>query len=112
MFIQNLSRVKELIIGEEIKKPAYNAFAVVRDVEIFVPMDRSRMEEEVTRLKKEILKIEKEIQFTKKKLSNDKFLSYAPAEVVEEVKEKASEYQTRRDQLEENLKKIKEALSR
>ena len=110
MFIQNLSRVKELIVGKRIEKPAYNAFAVVRDVEIFVPMDRSRMEEEVSRLKKEMLKIEKEIQFTKKKLSNDKFLSYAPAEVVDEVKEKTLEYQRRRDQLEENLKKIMEAL--
>jgi valyl-tRNA synthetase len=111
MFIQNLPRVKELMIGGRIEKPSYNAFAVIRDVEIFVPMDRSRMEEEVSRLKKEILKIEKEIQFTEKKLSNDQFLSNAPAEVVGEVKEKALEYLRRRDQLGENLKKIKEALS-
>jgi valyl-tRNA synthetase len=111
MFIQNLPRVKELMVGRRIEKPAYNAFAVVRDIEIFVPMDRSRMEEEVSRLKKEILKIEKEIQFTEKKLSNDQFLSNAPAEVVGEVKEKALEYRRRRDQLGENLKKIKEALS-
>jgi valyl-tRNA synthetase len=111
MFIRNLPRVKELMIGGRIEKPSYNAFAVIRDVEIFVPMDRSRMEEEVSRLKKEILKIEKEIQFTEKKLSNDQFLSNAPAEVVGEVKEKALEYRRRRDQLGENLKKIKEALS-
>ena len=62
-FIQNLARVKNLRIGEEVEKPAYSAFAVVRDVEIFVPMDRSRMEEEARRLQKEIAKIEKEIAF-------------------------------------------------
>jgi len=110
IFIQNLPRVKELMIGGRIEKPAYNAFAVARNVEIFVPMDRSRMEEEVSRLQKEILKIEKEIKFTEKKLSNEQFLSNAPAEVVEEVKEKALEYRRRCDKLGENLRKIKEAL--
>jgi len=110
MFIENLPRVKELKIGGRIEKPPYNAFAVVRDVEIFVPMDRSRMEEEVRRLQKEMLKIEKEIMLTEKKLSNEQFLSHAPADVVEEVKEKALEYRRRRDKLGENLRKIKEAM--
>ncbi len=110
MFIENLPRVKELKIGGRIEKPPYNAFAVVRDVEIFVSMDRSRMEEEVRRLQKEMLKIEKEIMLTEKKLSNEQFLSNAPADVVEEVKEKALEYRGRRDKLGENLRKIKEAL--
>jgi valyl-tRNA synthetase len=111
MFIENLPRVKELKIGGRIEKPPYNAFAVVRDVEIFVSMDRSQMEEEVRRLQKEMLKIEKEIMLTEKKLSNEQFLSNAPADVVEEVKEKALEYRGRRDKLGENLRKIKEALS-
>ena len=110
MFIENLPRVKELKIGGRIEKPPYNAFAVVRDVEIFVSMDRSQMEEEVRRLQKEMLKIEKEIMLTEKKLSNEQFLSNAPADVVEEVKEKALEYRGRRDKLGENLRKIKEAL--
>jgi valyl-tRNA synthetase len=110
MFIENLPRVKELKIGGRIEKPPYNAFAVVRDVEIFVPMDRSRMEEEVRRLQKEMLKIEKEIMLTEKKLSNEQFLSHAPVDVVEEVKEKALEYRRRRDKLGENLRKIKEAM--
>ena len=79
---------------------------VVRDVEIFVPMDRSRMEEEAKRLQKEILKIEKESAFVIKKLSNEQFLSKAPPEVVQEVKEKALEFRTQREKLEESLNKI------
>ncbi|MGD0916153.1 MAG: valine--tRNA ligase [Thermodesulfobacteriota bacterium] len=110
-FILHLAKVKDLKIGRKTEKPEYSAFSVIRGVEIFVPMDRSRIEEEVSRLQKEILKIEKEIAFTEKKLSNKQFLSNAPPEVVEEVKEKALEYQTRSEKLEENLRKIKEALS-
>ena len=110
LFIQNLAKVKELIIGDNIGKPVYSAFALVRDVEIFVPMDRSRIEEEAKRLQKEILKTEKEIAFVVKKLSNEQFLSKAPSEVVQEVKDKAQEYRLVRDKLEEGLQRIKEVL--
>jgi valyl-tRNA synthetase len=109
-FIQNLAKVRGVIIGEKIEKPPYGAFNVIRDVEIFVPMDRSRMEEEGKRLQKEIQKIEKDILFVEKKLSNEQFLSRAPKDVVEEEKEKATQYRERRSKLEESLKKIKDAL--
>jgi valyl-tRNA synthetase len=108
--IQNLARVKEVIIGEKIEKPLYSAFNVIRDVEICVPMDRSRMEEEGRRLQKEIQKIEKDIAFVEKKLSNEQFLSRAPKDVVEEEKGKAAQYRDRRSKLEESLRKIKDAL--
>jgi valyl-tRNA synthetase len=110
LFVRNLARVKSLMIGEEIERPAHSAFAVVQNAEIFVPMDRSRMEEEGRRLQKEISKVEKEIQFVEKKLSNEQFMAKAPAEVVQEEKEKALQYRDRRDRLDERLKKIQEAL--
>jgi valyl-tRNA synthetase len=109
-FIQFLALVKEFKFGRDLEKPLYSAFVVVRDVEIFVPMERSRMEEEAKRLQKEILKIEKEGAFVMKKLSNEQFLSKAPPEVVQEVKEKALEFRTQREKLEESLNKIKEML--
>jgi valyl-tRNA synthetase len=68
------------------------------------------MEEEARRLQKEILKVEKESAFVMKKLSNEQFLSKAPPEVVQEVKEKAQEFRTQREKLEESLAKIKEML--
>jgi valyl-tRNA synthetase len=110
-YIRNLAKVQELRIGGNIENPKSCAFAVVRGVEIFVPMDRSRMEEEVKRLQKEKLKIGKEILLTEKKLSNEQFITHAPPEVIEEVKGKALEYRKRCDTLEENLKKLMETLS-
>jgi valyl-tRNA synthetase len=68
------------------------------------------MEEEVKRLQKDILKIEKESVFIMKKLSNEKFLSKAPPEIVQEVKEKALGFRTQREKLEESLMKIKEMM--
>jgi valyl-tRNA synthetase len=56
------------------------------------------------------MKIEKEIAFVNQKLSNEQFLSKAPSDVVQEEKEKALQYQAVREKLQENLKKIEEAL--
>jgi valyl-tRNA synthetase len=109
-FIQFLALVKEFKFGWDLEKPVYSAFVVIRGVEIFVPMERSRMEEEARRLQKEIVKIEKESVLVMKKLANEQFLSKAPPEVVQEVKEKALEFRTQREKLEESLHKIKEML--
>lgn len=110
-FIQNLAKVSELTIGDDIKKPPHSAFAQVQEVEVFVPMDRSKMEEELRRLQKESLKVDKDIVFVGKKLSNEQFLSKAPPEVVQEEKEKALGYRALKAKLEEGIKKIQEALS-
>jgi valyl-tRNA synthetase len=110
-FIQFLALVKEFKFGRDFEKPLYSAFVAIRGVEIFVPMERSRMEEEARRLQKEILKIEKESAFVIKKLSNEQFVSKAPPEVVQEVKEKALEFRTQREKLEESLHKIREMLT-
>jgi valyl-tRNA synthetase len=109
-FIRSLALVKEFQFGRDLEKPRYSAFTAVREIEIFVPMSRSRMEEEAKRLQKEIMKIEKESAFVMKKLSNEQFLSKAPPEVVQEVKEKALEFRTRRERLEESLNKLKEGI--
>jgi valyl-tRNA synthetase len=109
-FIQFLALVKDFRFGRDIEKPLYSAFVAVRDIEIFVPMERSRMEEEARRLQKEMFKTEKESAFVMKKLSNEQFLSKAPPEVIQEVKEKALEFRTQREKLQESLNKIKEML--
>ena len=109
-FIQSLALVNQFKFGRDLEKPHHSAFAAARDVEIFIPMERSRMEEEAKRLQKEILKIEKESALVMKKLSNEQFLSKAPPEIVQEVKEKASEFRIQRDKLEESLNKIKEMI--
>jgi len=110
-FIQSLALVEAFEFGRNLEKPLYSAFVAVRGVEIFVPMEKSRMEEEARRLQKEIAKIDKESTFVLKKLSNEQFLSKAPRDIVEEVKGKAKEFHSQREKLEESLNKIKEMLT-
>jgi valyl-tRNA synthetase len=105
-----LSKVKKLTVSEAAERPPFSAFAEAGGVEIFVPMERSRMEEEILRLQKEMGKIEKDIAFVRRKLSNEQFVLKAPSEVVQEEKEKALQYQTRREKLEESIRRIKQTL--
>lgn len=110
IFIETLGKVKEVKIGKELRRPPCSAFIQVQDVEIFIPMETSRMESEMKRLQKEILKVEKEIAFVRRKLSNEQFLEKAPPEVVSEEKAKVEGYQLLKSRLEENLKRVQEAL--
>ncbi|MCX8116341.1 MAG: valine--tRNA ligase [Desulfobacterota bacterium] len=109
-FLRFLALVKELKVGPQVEKPLYSAYALVQGAELFVPMDRDRMEEEARRLQKEIGKIEKESAFILKKLSNEQFLSKAPPEVVQEVRLKAESFRTQREKLEESLRRIQTLL--
>jgi valyl-tRNA synthetase len=110
VFIETLARVKELRIGKDLRRPPCSAFVQVQEAEIFIPMDPSRMESEKRRLQKEIAKVEKEIAFVNRKLSNEQFLAKAPPEVVSEEKSKVADYQLLKSKLEENLRKVQEAL--
>ncbi len=110
VFIETLARVKELRIGKDLRRPPCSAFVQVQEAEIFIPMDPSRMESEKRRLQKEIAKVEKEIAFVSRKLSNEQFLAKAPPEVVSEEKSKVADYQLLKSKLEENLRKVQEAI--
>ncbi|MAK61808.1 MAG: valine--tRNA ligase [Ponticaulis sp.] len=57
-----------------------------------VVSDALDIEAEKLRLSKEIAKIDKEIETIIKKLGNEKFVSRAPAEVVEEQKQRLADY--------------------
>ena len=63
--------------------------------------------QEMERLSKEIRKAEKEIGLLEKKLSNQKFISRAPTEVVQENQERLSSYKASRDKFSEAIQRLK-----
>ena len=78
------------------------------DLEVLVPMaGLIDKDAEIARLGKEVDKISKELQRLQGKLSNEKFTSKAPADVVEKQKAKLSDAQASFDRLHEQLEKIK-----
>ncbi|MFB0507310.1 MAG: valine--tRNA ligase [Thermodesulfobacteriota bacterium] len=108
-YVIHLARVDRLSFITSGQKPRDAARAVLRDMEILVPMGKGLdLEGEVRRLKKEIHKVEKDLEIADRKLSNDEFISKAPEEVVEKVKLKKEALLIREKKLRESLGKILE----
>jgi valyl-tRNA synthetase len=85
-----------------------SARTVVRaDIEVVVPLvGLVDLDAERARIQKEIAKAEKEIAALDKKLSNDKFVANAPAEVVEEVRTRRADEASRRQRLQNALEAL------
>ena len=66
-------------------------------------------DKEIQRLEKEINKLHSELTAVDKKLANEGFLSKAPADVIDKVKEKQSALLEKHQKLQINLDRIKAA---
>ena len=103
--VQALAKVEELSIASGVPKPEASATAVFGQNQVHVLLKGLLdFEEERKRLGKEVKKIEKEMEVSQKKLSNNQFLAKAPAEIVEEVKEKVKTFSLKLEKLNENLR--------
>lgn len=103
--IQTLAKVEELSIASGVPKPEASATAVFGQNQVHVLLKGLLdFEEERKRLGKEVKKIEKDMQISQKKLSNSQFLAKAPAEIVEEVKEKVKTFSLKLEKLNQNLR--------
>ena len=91
-FIKKLASANEIIIG---KAPTTDgmACAVSADAKAYIPVgELIDVEKEKVRLEKEKSRLNSEIERIDKKLSNQGFVSKAPAAVVEEEKKKREDY--------------------
>ena len=87
--IINLARLRSLEFQNTGKKPKSSATAVVNSASIFVLLEGIiDFAKETTRLEKEITKLAAELTSVAKKLQNEGFLSKAPPDVIEKVREK------------------------
>ena len=103
--IKNLAKVEDATIASGIPKPEASATAVFGQNQIHVLLKGILdFQEERKRLEKQIEKIEKEIKASNRKLSNRGFLEKAPAEIVEEVREKVETMTLKLEKLNQNLR--------
>jgi valyl-tRNA synthetase len=103
-FFASLDTRATLTFQTDGEKPHHALSAVVGDVEVFLPLSGEELTKEIERLTKERARLQNDIARKDKQLSNENFVSRAPAEVVE--KERA-----RRGELAETLKKVEERLA-
>ncbi|SHH02024.1 valine--tRNA ligase [Tepidibacter thalassicus] len=85
--------------------------AVIDGAQIYIPLDELvDFEKEIERLEKERIKLEGELKRVNGKLSNEGFLSKAPARLVEEEKAKKEKYEEMMKSVLERLDNLKAKL--
>jgi len=107
-YIKSIARVEELIVDVNLQKPKASASAVVKGFDLFIPLEGLiDLDVERERTEKEIKRLEGMIMGVNKKLSNERFVNNAPAEVVEKEKTKQADWQNAIDKLKIVLGELK-----
>ena len=105
--IKSLCGIREISVGEFLDKPPHSAVAVIRDMEIFLPLEGLidiALEQE--RLEKREADLKIYISNIQKKLSKRDFLSRAPKKVVEREGKKLIEMNNELKMLTINLEML------
>lgn len=108
-YFEKLASASEVIILSSKEEAPENVVTVVsKGAEIYMPLlELVDVEKELERLNKEKAKLESEIDRVEKKLSNERFVSKAPAEVVEEEKSKGEKYKEMYKAVLESIENLK-----
>ncbi len=103
-YFTRLAKVDSITSGNSVDKPKPAVSAVVRNLEIFIPLaGLIDPEQEKARLSKQLEKLQKELDGISRKLGNQNFIQNAKPEVVEKEKEKHLEIQTKVDLIQAQL---------
>jgi len=106
-FVKSLAKLESIVWLNQEEAPM-SATQLVGSMEVLVPMaGLIDTQAEIARLTKAIDKASKEIQRFEGKLNNEKFVSNAPAELVEKEQAKLSDAKNSHSKLAEQLEKIK-----
>ena len=106
VFMSRLASASETEVGDSFDIEGAVSI-VTEDAKIYIPMgDLVDFEAEKARLGKELEKVRKDLEFVNSKLSNENFVSKAPAKVVEAQKEAAAKYAEKISMLEESIAKL------
>ncbi|HHW37613.1 MAG TPA: valine--tRNA ligase [Bacillales bacterium] len=97
----------ELTIATELTTDEKAMTAVVTGAELSLPLEGLlNIDEEIARLQKELEKLNAEVDRVQKKLSNEKFVGKAPANVVEEERKKEQDYLEKRATVEARIQEL------
>ena len=105
IFLQKLAKLESVELASELPMSAMH---LVGKMEVHLPLagfiDKDA---EIARLDKEIAKLQQEIERTEKKLSNEAFVSKAPAEVVAKEQAKIDQAKATASKLKEQQEQLK-----
>ncbi|WP_100656684.1 valine--tRNA ligase [Alteromonas flava] len=109
LYLTRMAKLESIkVLGINETAPA-SASAIVGEMEVLIPMaGLIDKEAELARIAKAVEKIEKDVQRTQGKLSNENFVSKAPAAVIEKEQQKLAEASQQLHKLQEQQKTIQE----
>ncbi|MDQ7063163.1 MAG: valine--tRNA ligase [candidate division KSB1 bacterium] len=108
-YFHQLGQVDQLTVGAKLQRPKFSATAVVRNLEIFMPLEGLiDIEVERNRLEKEKQRLERLLAELNKKLQNQDFLTRAPKQVVEREEQKKKHFEITLEKIRENLAQLTE----
>lgn len=102
----SLAKVKELkVMNKSESRPGKSVMNATTHTEVFLLLDGVvDIEAHKQKLERDLVKAKKEFEKYDKKLTNEKFMSNAPDDVVAEVRFNAQEFENKVKSIEENLK--------
>jgi valyl-tRNA synthetase len=112
-YLSSLARLSSLTWGEDVARPTAAATAVIRGIEVHIPLEGLiDLAEERERLRRELVKVDQTLDRVSRKLRNEEFLGKAPAQVVNRERATQVELQAARAKLQESLGRIEAHLKR
>ncbi|MFC7678083.1 valine--tRNA ligase [Paenibacillus sp. GCM10028914] len=99
-YIRRFCNTSEYQAGLSLEAPEKAMTAIVTGVELYLPLaGLIDIEQEIARLEKEVQHLTSEVERVEKKLSNQGFVSKAPAKVIEEERAKQADYSEKRNKV-------------
>jgi len=106
-YLRRFCNTESLTIDPAAAPPAKAVTAVVTGAELYFPLaGLIDIEQEIARLRKELDVLNKEVERAQGKLSNEGFVSKAPARVIEEERAKLRDYTEKRDKVKARLEEL------
>jgi len=106
-YITELGRINDFYVGSDTKRPNLSASAVIKDAEVFIPLEGLiDIDRERARLKKDLDQVRDQLHKIGRKLGNPEFLSKAAPDVVEREKRKRDDFESMADKINNNLEQL------
>ncbi|MBU1318939.1 MAG: valine--tRNA ligase [candidate division Zixibacteria bacterium] len=106
-YITELGRINDFHVGSDTKRPNLSASAVIKDAEVFIPLEGLiDIDRERSRLKKDLDQVRDQLFKIGRKLGNPEFLSKAAPDVVEREKRKRDDFESMADKINNNLEQL------
>ena len=107
--LNRLAKIDHIEAGTNIKKPNQSATAIIKNVELFIPLKGLiDLNQEIARLEKQIEDMNGRLNTINRKLENKNFIDRAPKDVVSHEKNKKADYELQLKKIEDNFNALKD----